>query len=323
MRYVVTWSLTILALSSGFARAAAQEHVPLGLDLYVAIPDDNPLTTARIALGRALFFDIRLSADRKVSCSSCHQPAQYLTDGRQVSLGVYGRVGIRNVPSILNSAWRESFFWDGRQTKLEEQVLQPIVNPVEMGLTLEAAVTRVAAVERYKQSFAAIFADGVTPENLGRVLASFVRTLRAGDAAFDRFSAGDSMAISVAARRGYGLFVGKALCMRCHSGALFTDEEFHNTGVSPGRDAGREFVTGLQADRGKFRTPSLRNVEFTAPYMHDGSLATLPEVVRFYDGGGNANPNLDRLIRPLGLSDDEQQDLVAFLKTLTSGVGSR
>jgi cytochrome c peroxidase len=312
----------MLAAGAHQALSAAwfRPELPLGLDLYMPVPEDNPLTLERVALGRTLFHDPILSRDRSLACTGCHVPEHVFADGRPVSVGVFGRVGERNVPALLNRAWGRSFFWDGRTTTLEEQVVQPIVNPVELDLTLEEAVARLAGVPEYTTAFRDAFERDVNAEDLARALASYVRTILAGDAPIDRYYAGDREALSPAARRGLDLFRGKANCTACHLGPTFTDEQFHNTGVAwrDGRlrDQGRYRVTRHDADRGAFKTPTLREVARTAPYMHDGSLPTLEEVVAFYDRGGNPNPHLDRDVRPLHLSPEERNALVAFLHSL-------
>jgi cytochrome c peroxidase len=221
---------------------------------------------------------------------------------------------------LLNRAYGTSFFWDGRESTLEGQALRPIEDPAEMGSTLAAVLGRLRADSTYKVQFEAAFSDGVTAANLGRALASFERVLLRGDSAVDRFRRqGNTQALTQSERHGLWLYESKGRCWRCHSGANFTDETYHNTGVSWGKvpaDLGRYAVTKKEADRGRFKTPTLRGVALTEPYMHDGSLATLEDVVEFYNRGGGANPNLDSALAPLNLSKDEVRDLVAFLKAL-------
>ena len=292
--------------------------VPLGLDLVAPVPEDNALSEAKIALGRKLFFDDELSADRTMSCSSCHQPEHYFTDGRTRPLGVDGRERPRNVPTILNAAYGRAFFWDGRASSLEEQVLMPFGR--ELGIPADELVVRLGDRHDYREAFRKAFGDEViSPRLVSHALATYVRSLRSGDAPFDRFLNGDPGAISTDAKRGFRLFVGRANCGVCHLPPLFTDHQFHNTGVSWGSDdVGRFSVTGQKVDSGKFKTPSLRNVAMTAPYMHDGSIATLEEVLEHYVGGGVSNPNLDEEIKPLELTTDERRQLIAFLESLTS-----
>lgn len=294
---------------------------PLGLDLYLPAPPDNPITTEKVRLGQRLFVETRLSADRRTSCASCHQKERAFTDGRRVARGVFGRSGRRNVPSILNRGYGSSFFWDGRAATIEDQVRQAITGSQDLGLSVSVAAERLSRDATYAAAFEAAFAAPVSADRLVQAIASFVRGARSGGSTVDRFLAGDIGALSSDARRGYAIFTGAARCSRCHAGPLFTDEEFHNTGVSWGRDYGRFDVTRLPQDRGRFKTPSLRDLALTAPYMHDGSVDTLVDVVEFYDRGGGANPNLDASIRPLRLPADQRADLVSFLRALQGKTG--
>jgi cytochrome c peroxidase len=290
--------------------------IPLGLDLYMPVPDSNPVTEEQVALGRRLFHDRRLSRDRSIACASCHDPDRTFTDSRPVAIGVQRRLGRRSAPALINRGYGRAFFWDGRAATLEEQVLQPIQDPNEMDMTLTDVSARV----------------GLSPEEISRALASYVRSILSGNSRFDRFVNGDRAALSSAQRAGVQLFRGKGNCTACHVGPTFTDERFHNTGVawrvatpassvSGGfRDNGRFAVTGRLEDRGAFKTPTLRDVARTAPYMHDGSLATLEDVVAFYNNGGRSNPALDSEVRPLRLTASEKRQLVAFLQALSGTV---
>jgi cytochrome c peroxidase len=293
------------------------DTTPLGLGKRPANAD-NPLTAARVALGRRLFFDPILSHDRSVACATCHRPDHGFASPDALPKGVGGKQGTRRAPSLLNRAYGTAFFWDGRAGTLEEQALEPIANPVEMGSSVPQAVARLRADAGYKERFAAAFDDGVTAPNLGKALAAFERVLLRGDSPVDKFrERGERDAMTTAERHGLWLYESKGQCWRCHSGKNFSDETFHNTGVSwGGADLGRHAVTKADADRGKYKTPSLRGVKLTAPYMHDGSLKSLDDVVEFYNRGGGANPSLDPAMRPLGLSKEELADLVAFLKAL-------
>jgi cytochrome c peroxidase len=297
---------------------------PLGLDEYFPVSEDNPLTPQKIELGRRLFFDKLLSSDRSVACASCHKPELAFSDGLTVPIGVTNHRGTRNAPAIINRAYGKSFFWDGRAQTIEEQVLDPIQNPAEMNLPLDELIARLKAEPSYVDAFQQTFSDGISAANVSRALASFVRTLRSGNTSFDEFQNGNSAALSAEARRGLQLFRGKANCVACHVGPNFTDEQFHNTGVAwrDGQftDAGRYAVTQQEKDRGAFKTPTLREVSRTAPYMHDGSLATLKEVIEYYDRGGNANPHLDAEIRPLHLTLEEKTYLLAFLNALNGSI---
>jgi len=271
----------------------------------MAIPDTNPLTPEKIALGRRLFFDTNLSADRTMSCATCHDPERSYTDGRAVAKGVHDAAGSRNTPTILNAGFGRSFFWDGRAATLEEQVLGPIVNPKELGLTESDLKQRT----------------GLASKDVAAALASYVRTIRSGESRYDWFLAGQSEMLTSEERLGLEIFRGRAGCAACHGGPNLTDDRFHNTGVGWGAngpaDNGRFAVTGAEPDRGAFKTPTLRDIAHTAPYMHDGSQPTLEAVVDFYARGGNRNPNLDPRMRPEQFRPDETRALVAFLKTLT------
>ncbi len=329
MRAKVLVALVAAGTWAPFGAGAAAQTRPLvnhpeGPDLYMPVPADNPLRPEAIDLGRSLFFDPVLSVDSSLACASCHQPERGFSNGLRTSVGVYGRRGTRNVPAILNRGYGRSFFWDGRIETLEDQVLQPILAHDEMALTVEQAVVRIAADPVYAERFRTTFSSGVNVKDLSRALASYVRTIRAGDSPLDRFVAGDADALSEREFQGLQLFQGNARCNHCHLGANLTDEGFHNTGVawSEGRlqDLGRFVVSGVERESGAFKTPTLREVERTAPYMHDGSLATLEEVVDFYDRGGDANPYLDPILRPLNLSPVEKEALVVFLRALTGRI---
>lgn len=294
--------------------------VPLGLVPDFAVPADNALSANRVQLGRRLFFDPALSADRSVSCASCHDPGHGFAENRPIAIGVGGALGRRNTPSLLNRAYGKSFFWDGRATSLEQQSLRPIENPIEMAATVPEVLERLNADESYQADFQRAYNDGITAQNLARALASFQRVLLSGDSPVDRFLAGDRSALTTRQRQGLWLFESRAGCWKCHSGANYTDESFHNTGVSWGQqpvDLGRFEATRKEEDRGGFKTPSLRGVANTWPYMHDGSIASLEEVVQFYNRGGGKNPSLSEDIKPLGLSDAQIGQLVDFLSALS------
>ena len=281
-------------------------------------PKDNALTEDRAQLGKRLFFDKRLSRTGDIACASCHDQAHAFADPRPVSAGVDGRSGTRNAPTLVNLAWASTFFWDGRAKTLEEQARQPIENPLEMDLPLAEAVARVAADPLYDQAFQVAYSTGPTEDTVPKALASFIRTLVSGGSPYDRSLAGDGSALDPPAQRGEQLFFGKAACFHCHPpGALTNDGFFDDGSYVDGGDVGRQAVTGRTGDIGKFKTPGLRNVAQSAPYMHDGSLATLKDVIEQYNRGGRGDPNTDPLIEPLSLSDDDKQDLLAFLQALT------
>lgn len=333
--------------------AADRLNRPLGLDLYRPVPDENPLTPAKVDLGRRLFRDRLLSRDGSMACVSCHDPRRAFTNGETVAKGVAGVRGTRNVPAIVNRAWGRSFFWDGRAPTLEDQVLQPILHPDELAMT-PGRVVALATSDRYRRRFDSAFgvppaglpspgssirlkpdptyvadnpyeglnaADAWTLRQVALALAAYVRTIQTGDSPYDRYITGNRSALKTAARRGLDVFRGKGGCTGCHVGPTFSDEDFHNTGVAWRTgvltDEGRARVTRAAADRGAFKTPTLREVARTAPYMHDGSFATLAAVVDFYDRGGAPNPGLDSQLRPLKLAPGEKQNLVAFLRSLS------
>lgn len=299
---------------------------PLGLEADFSVPLDNPITLEKVLLGERLFFDKRLSQDESVSCAVCHNPAHGYSNGKAVGEGVFGRKGRRNVPSIVNRLLGQTHFWDGRSDTLESQAIGPLLNPNEMDINEALLIERLKADTVYQQLFQEAFNAAPTLENVSQAIAAFERTLLSGATPFDRYEwNGEKEALSESAKRGIALFRGKARCSMCHIGTNFTDEKFHNLGAGEGAgrtDPGRASVTQDSADFGTFKTPTLRNVTLTAPYMHDGSLATLEEVIAFYNLGGRLNPNLDKEIKPLELTEREQADLLAFLKSLTGPVVS-
>ena len=299
-------------------------EVPRTLDLYIPAPEDNRLSAERIELGQKLFFEKLLSRDKTLSCGSCHEPQRSFTVAEAFAKGIDGNRTTRNPPALVNRAYGKSFFWDGRAGSLEEQVLLPIQNEKELYLSLDELENRLREDEPYMVEFAKVFGREPRRDDIARALASFVRSLLVGDSPYDRYLLGDRDALSDSARQGLRLFRGKANCTACHAGPNLTDEEFHNTGVAwrDGKlaDEGRFAVAKNDGDRGAFKTPTLRQISETAPYMHDGSLATLSDVVERYNQGGIPNPHLDREIRPLGLTNEETKNLVAFLESLTGNI---
>lgn len=298
------------------AAAADAQNVPLGLK-PVPVPEDNPQTPEKIDLGKQLFFDPRLSCDDSVSCASCHDPKKGWSNDARFATGVRSQMGGRSAPTIINSAYSDLQFWDGRAHRLEGQALGPIANPIEMDHKLEDCVIKLNKVPGYKRQFQKVFGTDVTTENIAKALASFERTVLSGNAPYDKFKAGDTKALSDAADRGRKLYFGKAHCSACHSGPTFSDQAFHNIGVgmeAKNPDPGRYEVTKIVGDKGSFKTPGLRDIARSLPYMHDGSLKTLEEVVEYYDKGGVQNPQLDEEIRPLKLTAQEKADLVTFMK---------
>lgn len=280
-------------------------------------PEDNAPTPEKIALGKQLYFEPRLSSDNTVSCASCHDPKHGFSNNDTFATGVDGQRGGRSAPTVINTAFQAFQFWDGRAGTLEEQALGPIQNPIEMNLSIEDAVKRLNAIPGYKAQFQKVFGTAATPEAIGKAIAAYERTILSGGAPYDRFTAGDEKALSPAARRGWVLFFGKARCSACHSGPNFTDNAFHNIGVgmaAESPDAGRSAISKLEGDTGAFKTPTLREIARTAPYMHDGSEKTLTDVVQYYNKGGTHNEYLDEEIFPLKLTDDEVADIVKFLE---------
>ncbi len=327
-------------------------------DLWeMLIPRDNPMSEAKVALGRDLYFDKRLSIDDTVSCATCHDPKTGFTQPTSVAEGVGGKKGARNSPTVLNSMFNVEQFWDGRARSLEEQAKGPLINPIEMAQpSHDAVVAKIKKIPDYAKKFQQVFGGPVTIDNIARAIAAFERTQLSADSAFDRFNAGDRAAMSEAALRGFELFKGKARCVTCHefnaSSPFFTDFKYHNVGIGmkasknfdslarqvqqmaqSGKltaqaldeisltegfsELGRFLVTRQPKDIGAFKTPTLRDIELTLPYMHDGSMKTLREVIEFYNKGGEANSNLDGGIRKLDLTEQEINDIEEFLKNLT------
>jgi len=311
--------LLLLSLSlPGLLRAQETYYsdVPLGLD-WIIVPAENPMSAGKVQLGKQLFFDPRLSGNGSVSCASCHNPQKGWADDRKFSPGAHGELTARNVPTVVNVGLHRTFFWDGRAASLEEQALAPMANPAEMDMDLEELESRLRSIDGYRTQFESLFADGVTAQNVAKSLAAFQRTLVAGETTYDRFRGGHADALEGDVGRGSGIFFGKANCGNCHIAKVYTDHKFHNigTGIDGARqDRGRAQHTGRPEDIGKFRTPLLRDLARTAPYFHDGSKATLEEVVDFYNEGGGKTPNLDPHIVPLHLTPDEKRALVTFLK---------
>lgn len=307
------------------------------------------MTAEKVSLGEALYFDKRLSADATVSCATCHDPASAFTDHSVTATGAGNRTGSRNAPTVLNAMFSTSLFWDGRARSLEDQAKQPLINPAEMGLKdYDAVVKRVAGIPEYVKQFRSVFRSEVNIDVIAKAIAAYERTQTSGGAPFDRFMAGNVNAITPVQKRGWELFRGKAQCIKCHTftrnAPFFSDFDFHNTGVAVKNfermiktvkatedadvnrlahvegisDLGRYLVTKQRKDVGAFKTPTLRDIELTAPYMHEGSQKTLLDVVRFYNRGGEANPYLDQRITPLHLTEDEMNSLVEFMRSLTS-----
>ena len=296
--------------------------VPVGL-LPIVWPKDNPYTPEKAELGRVLFFDKRLSDDGTVACASCHVPQHAFSEPSSVSTGIHGAQTTRNSPTIVNRAFSMAQFWDGRAPTLEEQAKGPLNSPQEMG-TRENCVKTLNGIAGYRLLFLKAFgSEEITFDRAASAIATFERTLLSGNSPYDRFTAGDKKALSPAQVRGMKIFFNKAKCDKCHEGLNFTSNSYHNLGVGmdkPSPDLGRFEFTKDPRDMGAFKTPTLREIASTAPYMHDGSIRTLDEVVEFYDKGGNWNKNLDPDMKRLSLTRDQKSDLVAFLQSL-SGEG--
>jgi cytochrome c peroxidase len=318
-----------LAVGQGNDERDGTPQPPLGLP-PVPWPEDNVYTPAKAELGRLLYFDRRLSSDGTISCSTCHQPSKGFTDGAGFSTGISKQVGGRSAPTVINRAYSTQQFWDGRADSLEEQVKGPLANPIEMtidkdeGKAHRETVSRILALPGYLARFKQVFGTGeITIDHVAKAIATFERTVLSGNAPYDRYQVGDKSAMSAAQVRGMNIFFNKAACDSCHLGFNFTDGSYVNVGIGmdrPSPDLGRFNVSKREEDKGAFKTPTLREVEHTGPYMHDGRFRTLQEVIDHYNKGGIKNPYLDRRIKPLNLSAQEQADLVAFLRAL-SGEG--
>lgn len=311
--------LFLAAITGLFLAPTVWAFIPLDRPVpeHIDYPQGAAPSSREVNLGRTLFFDPRLSFNQTQSCATCHNPQRGWGDGQTVSQGARGNRLSRNTPPLYNLAWNELFFWDGRAKSLEEQALAPITSPDEMNQPLDQLLPKLQGVPYYRQEFQAVYgSQGITAETLAQALAAFERSLIVNDTALDRFVQGDQQALTPAQQRGKQLFEGKARCVKCHDGANLTDGGFHNLGLK-GPDPGRQAVTQDATLQGAFKTPSLRNAALTAPYMHDGSLLSLEQVIEFYDRGGDERATADSEMQPLKLSKAEQADLQAFLQALT------
>jgi len=348
-------AIPVLILLATAVSVPAQQPPPVPLFSVEAIqsftPPDNPTTDAKAKLGDMIFDEKRVSSDDSVACNTCHSPRNGFTTHTETSRGVGDQIGKRNAPSILNAMFYKSMFWDGRAATLEEQATLPILNPIEMGQKdPKDVVARLAAIPEIVQAFQQVFGRPPNWEDMGKALAAFERTRLSTESPFDRFLRGDQKALNASQQRGWSLFTGKARCATCHTYdpalPLFGDNRFHNTGVASRKqdfnqlaaraaadnkaeidklaletdfsELGRFLVTQKREDIGAFKTPFLRDVILTGPYMHDGSLETLWDVVEFFNKGGEPNPFLDTAMKPLGLTDSDVDDLVRFMSALTS-----
>jgi cytochrome c peroxidase len=294
--------------------------IPLGLP-PIFWPKDDPYTPEKARLGWLLYFDKRLSADSTIACATCHSPKFAFTDGARFSTGIRGQLGGRSAPTVINRAYSLEQFWDGRAKSLEDQAKGPIANPIEMGHTHEACAGCVAGIPGYRKLFQQAFGPGdITIDHIARAIATFERTVLSGNSAYDRFKAGDQNALNESQKRGMKVFFSdNARCDSCHEGFNFTNGKYANIGIGmdrPNPDLGRFLVTKKEEDKGAFKTPTLRDITRTGPYMHDGSLKTLEEVVEHYNKGGTKNPWLHQDVRELKLTDQDKKELVEFLKAL-------
>ncbi len=306
-----------LALKKGVAQNTLREEYTR--PRFIPFPEDNAYTPEKTALGKMLFFDPRLSKSNATSCSTCHNPSLGWEDGNPTAIGAGEQKLKRHSQTILNLAWGETFFWDGRALSLEEQALMPIRDSNEMNQPLDSLVDELKKIPGYAALFNDAFPNsGLTEGNIAKALATYQRTVVSNKAPFDHWVDGREQAIDDAAKRGFDLFNGKARCVACHSGWNFTDDSYHDIGL-PDDDIGRAgVVSGIEQFRHAFKTPGLRNLTSRAPYMHDGSLNTLEAVIDHYNDEFVERPSLSSEMRPLDLTAGEKADLIAFLKTLTS-----
>lgn len=315
-------ALALTLLSPGFA-ACATPSAPSGPRVSElpppSIPAENPSSPEKIALGKQLFFDKRLSGDGSASCESCHVREKGWTDGQVLSVRPGGVRNTRHSPTLYNVAYLQTWYWDGRVPTLERQVAAAWA--VQMNADTAKVTATIAAVPGYREQFQKIFGGPATPERISMALAAFLRTLNSGDSPWDLYEKGQRLAVSPDAIEGYALFTGKGRCVVCHTPPVYTDSIFHNIGLEFGKekpDPGRFNVTKEPKDTGAFKTPTLRSVAISQPYFHDGSVATLEEAVRYMAGGGRPDPNKDLLLTSTGLTDQEIAKIVAFLTALTS-----
>lgn len=314
--------VAVSGLTEAKGKRGYKLSIPKGLPAeQIQIPAENPVTAVKIKLGHLLYFDKRLSADDTIACVSCHSPKHGFTDNQPVPTGIKGQKGGRSAPTVINRAFSGAQFWDGRAVSLEEQAKGPLINSLEMGMpNHDAVVQKLKRIKGYQKLFEKAFGPGeIDIDKVAKAIATFERTVLSGNSKYDRYIAGDKNAMNPSEIHGMELFNGKARCATCHSGFNFTDEKYHNIGVgmeASNPDFGRYNLTKKEGDRGAFKTPTLRDITATAPYMHDGSEKTLEAVVEYYNKGGFANSNLDTLMEPLNLNEQEKKDIVVFMRTL-------
>lgn len=326
MRRTLLMACALAAVPLLLAQLPVRAEGPMlanGLRPSVPTPPDNPQTDSKVRLGKQLYFDTRLSGDNTISCATCHDPRTGFANPNPTDTGIKGQVGGRNSGTIIDAAYMRYQFWDGRAGSLEEQALGPIHNPIEMGETLENVIDKLNALPGYKEQFNEVFGASASAEGIAKAIASYERTVVSGPSPYDLWLMGDKSAMSPAALRGLHLFNGKGHCTPCHSGPMFSDQSFHNLGVGmdkPNPDLGRFNHTKNPGDTGRFKTPTLRNIAQSPPYLHTGMEKTLMDVVNFYDRGGIKNPHLDHLVVPLQLTQREKEDLVEFMNALSGPV---
>jgi cytochrome c peroxidase len=315
------WLASVLGVVATVAIGSAADHpitLPLGLQKdAMLVLDDNPPTPEKIALGKQLFWDKRWSKSKTVACVSCHQPRHGWADPARFSTNFEGKPTPRRAPTLVNRVFSDRQLWTGLRATLEDQAR------LDSNRSDETVVAHLGAIPSYQAQHRRVFGRDLDADGVARAIAAYVRTIVSGNSPYDRFKAGDTTALSASAQRGLALFEGKAACVRCHAGFNFTDEGYRNIGVGMDRDApdlGRFLVTKNEADKGAFKTPTLRDVAIRGPYMHDGSQRTLADVIVFYDRGGVQNPWLSSDVRALGLTATEQADLVEFMKALTGQI---
>lgn len=307
--------LTSIGASSAIA---ATDYSKFLRPAAIPQPDNNRMTSARVELGKMLFFEPRLSGSNWISCGTCHNPAMGWSDGLPTAIGHNMQVLERATPTILNTAYQPLQFWDGRARTLEKQALGPIEAAGEMNQNLDEVIEELAALQGYRDAFEKAYPGaGITKKTLAKAIASYERSIVSSDSNFDRWVKGESNAMSKTAQKGFEVFLGKGRCVLCHGGFNFTDNGFHNLGLKGSTDPGRYGIRKVKILKGAFKTPTLRDVELTAPYMHNGMYKTLEEVIEHYNRGGDNKDNLDPNMQPLHLSDTEKSELVAFLKALT------
>ncbi len=326
--WIVTTAIGLLAcmLVLGAGDSAPREKfeidVPKGLP-PVPVPDDNPMTAAKVELGKLLYFDKRLSKDESISCATCHDPQMAWAEHKPTSVGIHKQAGDRNAPTVINSAYLSSQFWDGRAASLEEQALGPIENPIEMGMKMELAIDRLEKDPDYQKRFKEVFGTEVNKDGIAKAIAAFERTVLSGNSPYDKYQAGDKKALNEAQQRGMDAFMNKGQCSTCHTPPIFTNNRFYNAGIGTDKDdidKGRAKETGKDRDLGAFRVPHLREVANTHPYFHDGSVEKLEDAVKIMAQGGIDNPNLSIILKSVRfaeLTEQDIKDITAFLGALS------